>query len=78
MKKLNLLVIFSFILSLSWMACNSDSTDNNSEESTEIDSLKQDSINKANFLAKYKRYFNDVARFYGRFTPNRRKPPGKI
>ncbi len=63
MKKLNLLVIISFILSLSWMACNSDSADNNSNETPEIDSLKQDSINKASFMAKYKRHFNDVARF---------------
>jgi hypothetical protein len=63
MKKLNLLVILSLILSLSWMACNSDSDENNSEETTEIDSLKQDSINKANFMAQYNRYYNDVARF---------------
>ncbi|NJO93057.1 MAG: hypothetical protein HC831_31950, partial [Chloroflexia bacterium] len=63
MKKLNLLVIFSFILALSWMACNSDTTDKTSEETPKIDSLKQDSINKASFMAKYNRYFNDVARF---------------
>lgn len=63
MKKLNLLVILSFILSVFWMACNSDSNNNNTKENPEIDSLKQDSINKANFMAKYNRYYNDVARF---------------
>jgi len=62
MKKLYLLVTFSFILAMSWMACNSESSSDNTQENPEIDSLKQDSINKANFMAKYNRYYNDIAR----------------
>jgi len=51
MKKLNLLALASLFLALFILSFNSN------------DSLKQDSINKANFMAQYDRYYNDVARF---------------
>ncbi|MDF1549697.1 MAG: hypothetical protein P1P88_17855 [Bacteroidales bacterium] len=63
MKKLNLLVLLSFVLSISWTACNSDANNDKTDDAPEIDSLTQDSINKTNFMAQYNRYFNDVARF---------------
>ena len=63
MKKLNLLLVFSFILATTWFACNSENTSENNNETPKIDSLQQDSIDKANFMAQYDRYFNDVARF---------------
>lgn len=52
-------------ITATFSACNSDNANNNSgnDEIVEIDSLKQDSINKANFMAQYDRYYNDVARF---------------
>jgi hypothetical protein len=42
------------------ISCNNSG---NSEKNAQIDSLKQDSIKKAEFISKYNRYYNDVARF---------------
>lgn len=46
-------------------ACNSNTpknSGNNSSTEPKIDPAKQDSIRKANFMAKYDRYYNDIAR----------------
>ncbi len=59
MKKLNLFTsMLSLIAVLILFSCNNT----NQEKTAQIDSLKQDSIEKAKILSKYDRYFNDIAR----------------
>jgi hypothetical protein len=61
MKKNNLLfTVFSLMLLMFLFSCNSTEQKVKEEK---IDSVKQDSIRKAEFLGKYDRYFNDIARF---------------
>jgi hypothetical protein len=61
MKKNNLfgsIIIALFLIIL--FSCNSAK---NEETNAQADSLKKDSIEKADFFAKYDRYFNDISRF---------------
>ncbi len=44
-------------------ACNPNTSNNSKKENKKLDSLKQDSIGKADFMAKYDRYYNDISRF---------------
>ncbi len=61
MKKLNLFTsLLSFILVFTLGSCNSNS---DQEKIAQNDSLTKDSIDKANVLSKYDRYYNDIARF---------------
>ena len=61
MKKFHLFnSILIAVIFLVLFSCNSANDDENDALS---DSLKKDSIEKADFLSKYDRYFNDIARF---------------
>jgi hypothetical protein len=61
MKKFHLFgSILCAVIFLVLFSCNSA---NEAENAAQADSLKQDSIKKADFLSKYDRYFNDIARF---------------
>ncbi len=59
-KKIHFALLLGAVLVFGLFSCNSGTTE---QENATLDSLKQDSIRKANFMAQYNRYYNDVARF---------------
>jgi hypothetical protein len=68
MKKINFLIqLLTFVFIVSLVSCGGAG----SHEQKQLDSLQKDSLEKASFMSKYDRYYNDIARFIAGFEQSK-------